>query len=156
MMKRALIAAALTAFVGTAVAQDCAAPLVITSQGGTADSVEGDTCAAGNPLPGMGGTPSPHNDVVYSFVAETAEATIAMGGAGTGAVFLLPSPCAVGTDPIAIGAPGGDMPVTGLTDGQTYYVVATSDPGTPAATCGAFTLDVTGQLPVELQNFSVE
>jgi hypothetical protein len=104
----------------------------------------------------MGGTPSPQNDVVYSFVAEGANATITMGGAGTGAVFLLPSPCGVGTDPIALGAPGVPMAVNGLTDGQTYYVVATSDPGSPGATCGPYTLDVTGTLPVELQSFTVE
>lgn len=157
MMKRALIAAMFTSFLGgVAVAQDCATPLPISSENGPNDSVAGDTCGGANPLPGMGGTPSPQNDVVYSFVAENANATITMGGAGTGAVFLLPSPCDVGTDPIALGAPGVPMAVNGLTNGQTYYIVATSDPGSPPATCGPYTLDVTGILPVELQSFSIE
>lgn len=149
-------------FASSAFAQDCANPLPITSQGGPHEHVAGNLCTASNSLPTMGGTPSPGNDLVYSFVAQGASASInfaigseATWGGQTAGIFLLPS-CSVGTDPIQFGFPGTPMQVSGLTDGQTYYVVVTPDPAAPAATCGTFTADVTGTLPVTLKNFSVE
>jgi len=143
-------------------AQTCASPLPISSEGGPHDHVEADLCTAANSLSGMGGTPSPGNDVVYSFTANAANATIdlALGAEGTwggniAGVFLLPT-CSDSTDPIAFGFPGTPMQVTGLADGQDYFIVVTSDPGAPATTCGTFQVDVTGTLPVVVQNFVVE
>ena len=152
--------ASLAATSGTAFAQTCASPLPITSQGGPHGVVSGDTCTATNTLPSYGGTTSPQNEIVYSFVAQSANAQISIvqngGFAGsTGAVFLLPA-CTASTDPIAFGFPGSPMVVNGLTNGQTYYVVATADPGGPNAGCGQFTATVTGTLPVELKKFSVD
>lgn len=132
-----------------AFAQDCATPLPIQSD----SQVSGDTCTAGNPLPTYGGTGSPQNEVIYSFVAQGANATIniaATGGFSGGAspgFFLFPA-CSASTDPVAFGATGVDMTVSGLTDGQTYYIAATSDPGGPNNGCGAYDLTVTGTLPV--------
>jgi hypothetical protein len=165
-MKNALITIAGAVALGLSVqvaAQTCASPLPITSQGGPHAVVSGDLCTASNSLPGYGGTPSPQNEIVYSFVAQGANATIALaqgaegtwGGQSAG-VFLMPSPCSSSTDPIQLGFPGAPMQVSGLTDGATYYVIVTADPGAPAATCGTFTATVTGTLPVSLQNFSVE
>jgi hypothetical protein len=143
-------------------AQDCASPLQITSEGGPAAVVNGDLCTATNSLPGYGGTPSPQNEIVYSFTAQGANATINLtqGAEGTwnsqvATIFLMPSPCSSATDPIALGFPGTDMAVNGLTDGQQYFVIVTADPAAPAATCGTFTASVTGTLPVTLQSFTV-
>ena len=137
------------------------APLTITSEGGPADTVSGNLCSSGNYLSGMGGTPSPGNDIVYSFVAHGANATIdftqgseSTWGGNQGAVFLM-SACNTATDPSAFGFVGTPMPVSGLTDGATDYVVVTSDPAAPPATCGSFTAKVTGTLPVALQSFTV-
>lgn len=154
-MKRVLFASIALAFGANAMAQTCASPLPIQSN----SAVSGDTCTAENSLPGYGGTPSPQREIVYSFVAQSANATIAIAetGAAFGAgIFLMPSPCSVATDPTALGFPGSPMPVNGLTNGQTYYVIVTADPGGPADACGPFTATVTGILPVELQSFSVD
>jgi hypothetical protein len=145
------------AFAGNVLAQDCATPIAIHTD---EQNVTGDTCAAGNPLPTYGGTGSPQNEIVYSFVAQGANADISIAGTGgyagtTPAVFLFPA-CSAATDPIAFGVPGTPMHVGGLTDGQTYFITATADPGGPNDGCGSYDIDVAGTLPVSLQNFSVE
>ncbi|MBX3726318.1 MAG: hypothetical protein KF823_10400 [Xanthomonadales bacterium] len=151
-MKRVLFASIALAFGANAMANTCAAPLPIA--GGT---INGDTCTAPNSLPSYGGTVSPQREVVYSFVAQDANGSVAISGPiPDGAVFLMPSPCSSSTDPIAFGFAGTPMAVTGLTNGQTYYVIVTTDPGGPNDACGAYTLNVTPQLPVELQSFTID
>jgi len=151
-----LLGAALAVTAGAVSAQDCATPLPIHfNQTG----MTGDTCAAGNPLPTYGGTGSPQNEVVYSFVAFDANATVAIAATGgyagtTAALFLLPA-CTPATDPIQFGAPGADMPINGLTNGSTYFVIVTADPGGPNAGCGQYTLSAIGT-PVSLQGFSID
>jgi hypothetical protein len=154
MNKIALGVSLLALSAGSVFAQTCATPLPIA-----AGNVAGDTCTAPNSLPSYGGTVSPQNEIVYSFVAQGANGTIDITGAiPGGAVFLMPSPCSSSTDPIDFGFTG--VPLTladaGLTNGQTYYVIVTTDPGGPNTACGAFNLAVTPTLPVELQNFSVD
>jgi len=142
---------------GSLFAQDCANPIPIHTD---EQDVLGDTCTAGNPLPTYGGTGSPQNEVVYSFTAQGANANISITGTGgytgtTPAVFLFPA-CSAATDPIAFGVPGLPMAVTGLTDGQQYFITVTADPGGPNDGCGAYDVDVDGTLPVVVQNFVVE
>lgn len=155
-MKTALISlAAVTCFglSAQAFAQTCASPLPVTSN----STKSGDTCTAANSLIGYGAVPSPQREIIYSFVAQSANANITvLANTFGGTIFLMPSPCASSTDIIAAGNAGSPMPVTGLTNGQTYYVIMTADPGGPAASCGAFTFNVVGTLPVSLQGFSVE
>ncbi|WP_313913030.1 hypothetical protein [Tahibacter sp.] len=156
----AAVAVAIALFGGQAAAQTCANPLPIVSN----VPVSGDTCTAANSLPSYGGTTSAQNEIVYSFVAGPTPPTygdllIAQTGgfAGSaGGVFLLPA-CTASTDPIAFGVVGAPLSVStsGITPGQTYYVVVTADPGGPAAGCGQFTI-TPGYLPVSLQKFSVE
>ncbi len=96
---------------------------------------------------------------MYSFVAQGANATVTIDhvGAAFGAtVVLMPSPCASATDIIGAGDFANPMVVDGLTDGATYYIIATADPGGPVDACGTFGINVTGTLPVELQSFSVD
>lgn len=140
---------------GNALAETCAAPIPIQSD----SVVNGDTCAAANTLPGYGGISSPQSEIVYSFVAQSANATISLAetGAPFGAtVVLMPTPCSSSTDIIEAGDFSTPMNVSGLTDGATYYVIITSDPGGPASACGTFSATVAGTLPVELQSFSVD
>jgi len=145
------------AFQASAFAQTCANPLAINSN----SQVSGDTCTATNSLPTYGATGSPQTEIVYSFVAQGANATISVGNTtgfngSTPFFVLMPSPCAPGTDYIKAGAAGADMAVNGLIDGQTYYVIMTADPTGPANACGTYTLTVTGILPVELKKFSID
>jgi hypothetical protein len=152
MKKIALGVSLLALSAGSVFAQTCAAPLPIA-----AGAFAGDTCTAANTLPSYGGTVSPQNEVIYSFVAQNANGTITISGAiPGGAVFLMPSPCSSSTDPIDFGFVGTPLTLEGLTNGQTYYVIVTSDPGGPNTACGAYSLAVTPTLPVELQNFSVD
>lgn len=155
-MKKLAFGLTMLAFgVSNAFAQTCASPLQIFSD----SSVTGDTCTASNSLPGYGGISSPQNEIVYSFVAQGASASIGLaetGAAFGGTVVLMPSPCSSSTDIIAAGDFSTPMAVSGLTDGSTYFVIVTADPGGPAGACGAFTATVTGTLPVELQSFSVD
>ena len=48
-------------------------------------------------------------------------------------------------------------PLSGLVNGQTYYIIVTADPGNPDPNrCGTYSLNVQNILPVELQSFSVD
>lgn len=159
MNKIALGVSLLALSAGSVFAQTCATPLPITSGGTPNGTVSGNTCTATNSLPGYGGVPSPQNEIVYSFVAQSANASIALAQTGTAfgaTMFLMPSPCSSSTDPTAFGDFTTPMAVNGLTNGQTYYVIITADPGGPASGCGPFTATVTGPLPVALQEFSVD
>lgn len=165
-MTKTLIMASLIA-VGAIVSIDafaqstCALPIPVAGRA----AFSGDTCAGGNPFPSYpGGIPSPQNDDVYSFTAQGANATIAVS-AGTGSALLpgwvVLAPCdAVTGNIVASGSNAGGTAsgtVSGLTDGTVYYLVVTTDPGAGAAdtNCGTYNVAVTGTLPVQLQNFSV-
>lgn len=167
MKKLSLVLLGALAISGQVAAQTCATPLPIYSNPAGAGQPQdgpytGDTCTATNSLGTYGGTGSPQNEIVYTFVAQNAAATLALTATGgfsgtTASVLLLPA-CAANADPIAFGVPGTPMQVTGLTNGQTYAVVVTADPGGSAAGCGQYSLLVQepGVLPVALQKFSVE
>ncbi len=166
-MKKTLLSLASVLALGIsfqAAAQTCATPLSITDPTGPNSVVNGNLCTASNSLPGYGATPSPQNEIVYSFTYNnnaSGQIAVAQGPEGTWGgqsvgVLLMPSPCSTATDPINLGFPGTPMVISGLTNGSTYYVIFTADPGAPAATCGTYTGTVTGTLPVQLQGFSVE
>ena len=109
-MKNALITLAGALALGLSfqvAAQTCASPLPITSEGGPHGVVNGDLCTATNSLPTYGGTSSPQNEIVYSFVAQGANATItlAQGAEGTwggqsAGVLLMLSPWSSVADPM--------------------------------------------------------
>lgn len=138
-------------------AQDCTSPIVIHNETG----ITGDTCTAGNPLPTYGGTGSPQNEVVYSFVYQGSYAVFSIAPTGgyegsTPMIFLLPA-CTPSTDPIGFGAPGVNLSATDqdLTQGVTYFLVATADPGGPNDACGQYSLFYF-TTPVTLQSFSID
>lgn len=159
-MKRALFASIALAFGANAMAQPgtCADPLPITSN----SVVSGDLCTASNTLPVYGGVPSPQREIIYSFVANGADATLELTHTGApfgGTMFVMPSPCSLSTDPISLGDFGTPMPVgpgQGINDGETYYIIVTADPGGDPDACGPFQVTVNGTLPVELESFTVE
>ena len=157
MNKLSLLAGALMcSFAGAATANTCANPIQVFSN----STFSGDTCTAPNSLPSYGGTVSPQTEIVHFFTAQDADAelTINLQGLPGGVVYLMPDPCAPATDPIQFGFDGQPLVIAPntLTNGQNYYLIVTADPGGQADACGAFEVIVDGQLPVELQNFSVD
>lgn len=159
-MSKVSVLASLVAlsFSGTVFAQTCASPLDIGSPG----AVSGDTSTAENTIAGFGPLPSPHNDIVYSFVAEGANATITVSAASYDYGVVLIQTCAgVSSAPIQASTgpgPGGAFTIAtdSLVDGTTYYIVVTGNPSVDTPVAGTFTMDLVDTLPVELQNFSVE
>lgn len=93
MLTTGLLAFAIMLSVDCASAQDCATPLRIHSN---EQGITGDTCAAGNPLPTYGGTGSPQNDIVYSYINFDGLADVSIAATGgyagtTAALFTLPA-----------------------------------------------------------------
>lgn len=159
-MKQHLLfsALALAGVVGTAQAQTCASPIPDIESNAT---VTGNTCSGTEIGINLGGVILPHKSVVYSFVAGGPPGGITTM-TGTNLGIVIAENCTSG--PIAIGSPDAPMDVGAvtaqLTVGNTYLFIVTGDPGEPvpappAEVCGAYSIN-TSQLPVELQNFSVD
>lgn len=170
-MKVARVAVGLFAMfgAGTLFAQTCASPIQIQSnnKNGAWAPINATTCGGSNDFPTFpGGIPSNGPDMVHSFVAQGANATITLDAADnfTPAIVVLDA-CTQTAN--FVGAPAVvdpptpgqalSLPVSGLTDGSTYFVIITHHPDAPEANqCGGFTGTITGQLPVEVQSFTVE
>ncbi|MEO6104727.1 MAG: hypothetical protein ABIP44_13955 [Pseudoxanthomonas sp.] len=157
-MKNALLSLTAVAALGVSavsLAQTCASPLPIQSN----SNKTGTTCG-GTPGLNLGGTIYPHPSIVYSFVAQNAAAAITFNAAGSpDREMSLVTAC--NTAPIFIGFNGGPLviPPATLTNGTTYLLVISTDPGLPPANpplCGPYNVTVAGTLPVSLQGFSVE
>ena len=128
------------------------------SQGAT---YQGDTSAPGygNPIGGMGPLPSPANDAIYFLVAGTVTGPVTMVSASYNfGIFLVPD-CQPATSPPIQAATGPttpqSFPLTGLTDGTTYYVIVSGNPADQSAPEGTFTFS-TPITPVELQSFEID
>lgn len=160
MKLRILAAVAATVLSAGAIADptnSCANTLPITSETGTNPVAAGDLCTFPNSLATYGGISSPQRDAIFSFVAQGAAGTITLApNAFNANMVLMPTPCNNTTDVIAFGDAANPMAVSGLTNGQEYFVIITADPGGPADACGTFSAAVTGTLPVELEAFEVE
>ncbi|TDR43267.1 hypothetical protein DFR29_107280 [Tahibacter aquaticus] len=160
-----LLAVGLTAaaFVGTASAQSCASPSIITLTGNN-HAITSTTCApAVNQLGTLcGAFNSPENDVIYRFNIDATRTSSTLSLSTTDAAWnpaflYLSGSCGGGVNCAEVGDNGGNgvtetMPTP--TGNGTYYLVVTSSPG--AGGCGAFTVDATGRLPVALKNFSID
>lgn len=169
-MTIAKIAAALVLSLGVnaAYGQTCASPIQIQSNNNNGAFAPPGATTCGGPTDDFpnfpGGIPSPGPDIVHSFVAQDANATITLDSTGDLApVLLLLSACdANGADLLEIAesaTPGASVQFTvgGLNDGQTYFVVVTHHPDAPPANqCGTYSGSIVNQLPVELQTFSVD
>jgi hypothetical protein len=146
----------------------CAAPPFLVTSLPYTDT--GTTCGATNDITNYSCAslpfPYPGPDVIYSFamgagnsVAFSASLT---GSTGDLALFMI-STCGNGatcivTSQDAIGAGAGPeaIPAQNYATG-TRYLYIDSYYASPAGTsCGTYTLNVTGTLPVELLNFSVD
>lgn len=98
--------------------------------GGT--TYTGDTTAAPNWMSSFGPLLSPSNDVVYMFVAgpDVEGSIIPTASTYTFAMYLIPSCAESGSEPQPIGATatidrGIDLLASGVTSGNTYYLVIT-------------------------------
>ncbi|UXI66948.1 hypothetical protein [Tahibacter amnicola] len=166
MKKNAFLLAAglLTLGMGAAHAQSCASPSIIPLVGGTNHVINGvDGCAGANQLGTLCGSfNSPENDVVFSFnIDGTRTATTFTLSTSTPAwdpaMLLMSGSCGGGatcTDVAANNGAGANETMAVPTGNGLYYLVVTSSPGT--GSCGTFSLDAGGRLPVALQKFSVE
>jgi hypothetical protein len=149
---------------GPVLAQSCAAPTNIAPPPAAGVTLPGDTCASTNTLGTLCGLfGSPENDVVFRFETTSpyTATTFALTNntpAWNAAMFRLGAACGGGADCINDADVGGaganeSFSVAGLPDGVHHLIVSSSP---EAGGCGAFTLNINGTLPVELQGFSVD
>ena len=150
----------------------CATPVTI---GALPFTQAGDTCGSANNINSYpGGTcgtslasPYPGPDDVWAItvgagnsIDVSADLT---GSTGDLALFFL-STCGDGNSCLAnsqdaIGAGAGPeiIPtITGLTSGNTYYIYVDSYYASGAASCGSYTLNVAGTLPVTLESYQID
>ncbi len=141
-----------------AFAQTCASPIALDQVPN--GSLTGTTCGGQAGIP-LGGAVAPHPSLVYTFVYNPAGPN---GAAGPMTATTAEREIVIAADcnspPIGGFAPGVPVNVEslGLTAGQTYHMIITSDSGlavTDPPRCGPFTINWT-TLPVSLQNFSVD
>jgi len=132
----------------------------------------GTTCGATNDLTNYGGVcgtnlpfPYPGPDVIYAFTT-TAGNSVAISASLTGstgdlALFVLNS-CGVAASCVqnsqdAIGPGAGPETIAAASYGVgTHYIYVDSYYGTGSASCGTYTLSVTGNLPIDLESFSID
>lgn len=149
---------------GPALAQTCASPIDIPPPPPAGVNIAGDTCTSSNTLGTLCGLfGSPENDLVYRFETTSpyTATTFTLNNntpAWNAAMFRLGATCGGGADCLndadANGAGGNEsFSVTGLTNGV-HHLIITSSP--EAGGCGAFSLNINGTLPVELQSFSID
>lgn len=150
----------------------CAAPAAYAQNGGTTcatattivsnTTYTADTTAAPNWMATFGPLVSPSNDVVYTFVAP---ASVTGGNINPTAssyafaLYLIPSCADAGTEPTPIGATATigtpiDLPGSGVTPGNTYFLAATGTAAGGAGANGTVTFNAT--LPVTLQSFEID
>ena len=152
----------------------CATPVTI---GSLPFSQAGNTCGGANNITKYGGPcaadlpfPYPGPDYVWAITVGTGNAiTVSAdltGSTGDLALFLV-SACGNGAgclfhsqDAIGAGAGPEDMnggaALTGLTAGSTYYIYVDSYYGSGGVSCGTYTLNVGGTLPVSLESYSID
>lgn len=159
-MKRPLLATLVLSMFAPAIvfAGTCAAPTVLNQQPNGVET--GTTCGGQAGIP-LGGAVAPHPAQVYTFRYNPAGPDGAQGAltaVGAEREIVIAQDCS--SPPIGGFAPGVPVNIEGLglTAGQTYTMIVTSDSGlavTDPPRCGAFEFRwVT--LPVALQNFSVD
>lgn len=159
----------------------CATPSNITA---LPFSQAGNTCGGTNNITNYGGPcgtdlpfPYPGPEDVWAITVGTGNAITVtadltgstgdlalylLGTCGTGASCLFSSQDAIGAGvgPEVLNSDGGTppapLPLTGLTAGNTYFIYVDSYYGTGSASCGTYTLNVGGTLPVSLESYSID
>jgi hypothetical protein len=174
-VKKALLVLAMSSFIAVpavfaAQQADACTPAPVITVLPYTDS--GTTCGATNDITTYGGVcgtnlpfPYPGPDVIYAFTT-TAGNSVAISASLTGstgdlAVFVLDS-CGVGSSCVqnsqdAIGAGAGPELIAAASYGVgTHYLYIESYYGTGSISCGTYTLSVTGNLPIDLESFSID
>ncbi len=134
----------------------------------------GTTCGATNDLTNYGGvcgTDLPFSyggeDVIYAFTT-TAGNNVAISASLTGstgdlALFVIDTTCATAAncnhhsqDAVGVGAGPELIAAASYSDGDHYIYVDSYYGAGTAGSCGTYTLSVTGNLPIELDQFSID
>lgn len=151
-----------------AFAQTCGAPGGPLTVAGT--PITGDSCGGSNEFSQICG-----GGLTAGGASRTYQVQVGAGNSFTvtltptnasydAAVFLVgpnacgaTAPCAPGGDADNAG-PGAaeSIVLSGLAAGTYYIVVSSTNLSDPGGSCGPFSLNITGTLPVEVQSFSVE
>jgi len=120
----------------------------------------GDTSTSTSFVGSFSGVPSPGPDLAFKFTANNPSGPIAVtivGGWNAGGVIT--SSCAAIAGPpldAGTGTAAFNVPTTGLTNGTLYYFIMTGNPSDNSGPSGAFSFQTPTQLPVTLQNFSID
>ncbi len=166
----ALVALSPAAFAAQEVDVCTPAPVITTLP----YSDSGTTCGATNDLNIYGGTcaaalpfPYPGPDVIYAF-ATTAGNNVTISASLTGstgdlALFVIDTTCATAAncnhqsqDAIGVGAGPENIAAASYSDGNHYIYVDSYYAAPNPANCGTYTLNVSGNLPIALDSFSIE
>jgi hypothetical protein len=140
--------------------QTCAtaAPIVAPS------TYSGDTTTGGHDIDAVGGLPlGGAPSAIYKFTAgATVDGTLTVNATFPWGLFVTTNCQATTSPPVAATASDAPTPTLNLTSGTftagtSYFVIISGNPGQAAATnAGPFTLVTTPNLPVTLQNFSID
>jgi hypothetical protein len=147
-----------------------AAPGLAFADGGTScataqemfsnQTYAGDTSTSTNFVGAFGGLPSPGPDLAFKFTAaaQPLDPIVVTITGGWNAGGVITASCGGnGGNPLsaATGTTSFSVPTTAMAAGTLYYFYMTGNPSDNSGPSGAFNL-ATGQLPVTLQNFSVD
>jgi len=164
MFKKVCAAIAFSMVCSSAFAQDgltCATPIAIESN----STVSGDTTAGGNAIAKIGGLPlSGAKSMIYKFTANALDAHFQVTGSYDWGVFVVQT-CNAVTSPALTAITNtdatNDLDLGGtanpaFVDGNSYYVIVSTNPGQPTNPNGPYNIVVDGNLPVGLKSFSVD
>jgi hypothetical protein len=146
-----------------------AAPGLAFADGGTScaaaqeifsnQAYSGDTSTSTSFIGTFSGVPSPGPDLAFKFTAHNPSGAIAVtvtGGWNAGGVIT--ATCAGTAGPpiqAATGTASFNVPLAGLTEGQTYFFIMTGNPADNSGPSGAFNF-TDGTSPVSLKDFSID
>lgn len=165
MLNNKILAIALLAALAspTAFAQATCAEATQLNVAGPTD-INGDTTTGTADIDEVGAPLVGSKSLKYKFTAgDTVDGTLTLNGASWPWAIYVASNCQASSNLVTAVAHNDANPVLTLggngdtyTAGQTYYVIVASAPDGSADAAGPFTMHITPNLPVQLQNFSID
>lgn len=164
MIKKLCAVALLASMSASAFAQDgktCATPLAAMSN----STISGDTNNGGNSIAQIGPLPlSGAKSLIYKFTAQNLNANLTVTGSYDWGVFVVQT-CNATTSPAMTAITNTDSTnvlnlaataTPAFVNGNSYFLIVSTNPGQPTTPNGPFSINVGGTLPVSLQSFDVE